>query len=143
MCAPAIRKFLSPIFVALPSVVPRWMVQYSRMMLSLPISTFVFRSGENETSCGGAPITAPWPTKLPVPISDFSFNDDVRLHDRFVADRYLRSNDGKWADLDTSAELRGRIDNRCRINLCTTHLFSDFDIQIFPSHNTPASLKLK
>jgi hypothetical protein len=38
-------------------------------MLSLPISTFVSRSGENETSCGDAPITAPWPTKLPLPIS--------------------------------------------------------------------------
>src|SRR5947199_7630638 len=37
-------------------------------MLSLPISTLVFRSGENERSCGGAPIIAPCPIKLSVPI---------------------------------------------------------------------------
>ena len=38
----AIRKFLSPIFVALPSGLPRWIVQYSRMILSSPISLSFF-----------------------------------------------------------------------------------------------------
>ena len=35
---------------------------------------------------------------------DFSFNYDVRLHDRFLADRHLRPNNGKRPDLDAGAE---------------------------------------
>src|SRR2546430_6327442 len=69
MCAPAIRKFLSPILVALLSGLPRWIVQYSRMMLSLPISTLVLRSGEYNTSCGDAPMITPCPMKFPLPIA--------------------------------------------------------------------------
>src|SRR5438094_283386 len=33
MCAPAIRKFLSPILVALPSGLPRWIVQFDLQKL--------------------------------------------------------------------------------------------------------------
>jgi hypothetical protein len=65
---------------------------------------------------------------------DFSFNHDVRLHDRFVADRHLRSNYRKRPDLGPGADFRARVDNRCGMNLCLDH---------FLPHSTPASLKLK
>src|SRR4029077_2355169 len=39
---------------------------------------------------------------------NFSFNDDVRLHDRFVADRHLRSNYRKRPDLGARADFRAR-----------------------------------
>src|SRR3977135_148244 len=60
---------------------------------------------------------------------DFSFNHDVRLHDRFFAGGRLRSDYGKRTYLHIYTHSRRRIDNCCRMNLGAAHL-SDFDIRI-------------
>ena len=144
MCAPLIRKFLSPIFVALPSGLPRWIVQYSRMTLSFPISTFVFRSGENETSCGGTPMIAPCPMKFPRPIAtspSITTCDCTIVCSPIVTCGPMIEN---GTDLYIGADFCIRIDDCCRMNLLLRHL-SDFDIRTsgFLAYNTPASLKLK
>src|SRR5438094_6689738 len=56
---------------------------------------------------------------------NFSFDDDVRLNDRFVSDHYLRSNPGKRSDFYIIFDSRSRIDNRSGMNLRGAHLVSD------------------
>ena len=44
---------------AFKTVVPRWIVQYSRMRLSLPMRTSLFTAVLNAKSCGSPPMIAP------------------------------------------------------------------------------------
>ena len=95
MCAPLIRKFLSPIVVALRSGLPRWYAND--------------RAVSDEISAADR---------------DVAFDHHVRLHDRVVADCHIWPNDREWPDLHTLADFRFRIDDRCSMNLHIARLSS-------------------
>lgn len=61
------------------------------------------------------------------PDRDISFQNDMRLNDIVVAQNNFRTDDRVRSNFDIAAELRGRIDDGCRMDL----------------QSTPASLKLK
>jgi hypothetical protein len=71
------------------------------------------------------------PDEISATDRNFGFDYNVRLHDRFLADCYVRPNNGKGSDLGIGANFRIRIDDCGRMNFHVRHV-SDlgFDLRI-------------